>query len=279
MVLFPDCKINLGLHILRKRKDGYHDLETVFYPLPLFDILEIIEMPHGEKSSTLPFSMSGLQLDTQPGSNLCVKAYRLLKKDYPELPHVRMHLHKTIPSGAGLGGGSADAAFTLRLLNEKFRLGISREKLLAYALELGSDCPFFILDRPCYATGRGELLEPISLDLSAWKFVIVNPGIHVNTSNAFMKIQPAIPARSLKESILEPVEGWRDTIINDFEKPIFEQYPEIGAIRDRLYASGAVYAAMSGSGSTVFGMFEKDRPVSLEFPSDYFCRELISKTE
>ena len=277
MILFPNCKINLGLHILRKRNDGYHDLETVFYPLPLYEVLEVIEIDIHHRTSSLPFSMSGLAIRGTPSSNLCVKAYRMLKKDFPNLPHVMMHLHKTIPSGAGLGGGSADAAYTLKILNDKFQLGISRERLIRYALELGSDCPFFMLNKPCYATGRGEILEPLELDLSAFKIVIVNPGIHVNTSNAFMNIVPALPERSLKELILEPIATWKDLIHNDFETPIFKQHPELRNIKQQLYSAGALYAAMSGSGSTVFGFFEKDKEVDLSFPANYFYKTLISQ--
>ncbi len=161
MILFPNCKINLGLKILHKRTDGYHALETVFYPLPLNDALEVVTMSKQEFSPHIPFTMSGLDIEGHPGSNLCLKAYRLLKNDHPALPKVKMHLHKVIPSGAGLGGGSADAAFTLMLLNKKFRLGLTQEKLIEYALMLGSDCPFFIINKPCFAEGRGEQLQPL----------------------------------------------------------------------------------------------------------------------
>jgi 4-diphosphocytidyl-2-C-methyl-D-erythritol kinase len=274
VIVFPNCKINLGLHILRKRTDGYHDLETVFYPVPLRDALEIIEIRSNQRSATLPFTSTGLRIEGSFSSNLCVKAYRLLKKDFPLLPHIEMHLHKVIPSGAGLGGGSADAAFTLQMLNKMFNLGIAKDKMLKYANELGSDCAFFVINKPCYAAGKGEILEEIELDLSKWTIVIVNPAIHVDTGNAFMKIKPSVPAKSLKEIIAEPVEKWKYALQNDFEKVIFNEHPEIVEVKDELYSSGAVYASMSGSGSTVFGIFEKGKETTYCFPEDYFVKEI-----
>ncbi|MEI9943277.1 MAG: 4-(cytidine 5'-diphospho)-2-C-methyl-D-erythritol kinase [Chitinophagaceae bacterium] len=271
MIVFPNCKINLGLRILRKRGDSYHDLETIFYPLPFFDALEII--PAAEK--TITFTTSGLTTETG-ANNLCIKAYELLKKDFPGLPVAKIHLHKTIPSGAGLGGGSADAAFTLRLLNDKFTLGLSQDQLIKYALQLGSDCPFFIINKPCFATGRGEVLEETVVDLSSYNIVIVNPGIHISTANAFAGITPAVPAKSVKEIIQQPVETWEDELINDFETPVFTQYPEIQEIKQELYNKGAVYASLSGSGSTVYGIFKKGNPVQLAFPANYFVKQLLS---
>lgn len=271
MIVFPNCKINLGLRILRKRSDGYHDLETVFYPLPFYDILEAIPSP--EDDSELSFSTSGSPIAGN-GKNLCVKAYDLLKKYHPTLPVAKIHLHKAILSGAGLGGGSADGAFTLKLLNEKFGLQLTKNQLIDYALQLGSDCPFFIINKPAFAEGRGEILEPVQLDLSAYKFIIVNPAIHINTAKAFDGITPALPTKSLKEIIQQPIESWRHDLINDFENTIFPQYPEIGATKDKLYDSGAVYASMSGSGSTVYGIFKKDTVVDHRFASHYFLKEL-----
>lgn len=277
MIVFPNCKINLGLNILRKRSDGYHDLETIFYPLPLTDVLEILECKQPERTVPIPFTTSGLVIQGDAASNICVKAYRLLKKNIPALPFVQIHLHKVIPSGAGLGGGSADAAFALQLMNHKFGLNLSQKELIWYAAELGSDCPFFIINKPCFATGTGELLEEIALDLSAYKFVIVNPGIIIETGRAFLNINPAIPLKSVKEVITSPVERWKDELANDFEKPIFKKYPEIADIKDELYSNGAVYASMSGSGSTVYGVFQKDKIIKLSFPSHYFARELTGK--
>ena len=185
-----------------------------------------------------------------------------------------MHLHKSIPLGAGLGGGSADAAFTLQLLNEKFELNLTAQQLMEYAAELGSDCPFFILNKPCFATGRGELLEEINIDLTAYKFIIVNPGIHINTGDAFVKLKPAIPPQSIKNIITTPVKNWKNELFNDFEKVVFKQYREIADIKDTLYKAGATYASMSGSGSTVYAIFQKDKKITLPFPDHYFIKEL-----
>ncbi len=273
MIVFPNCKINLGLHILRKRADGYHDLETIFYPVRFTDILEIIP----DRTSTggsVQYTQTGLQFDGSTGDNLCVKAVRLLKKDFPDLPAVKLHLHKVIPTGAGLGGGSADAAFTLRLLNDYFKLEIPESRLLSYALQLGSDGPFFIANHPVYATGRGEILEPLQIDLSGYTLVLVNPGIHISTAKAFAGIRPALPEKSIKEIIAQPVSSWADELINDFEKPIFNAYPEIAYIKDELYRAGAVYASMSGSGSTVYGLFTDGKPLILNLSPDYFIKVL-----
>lgn len=272
MIVFPNCKINLGLNILRKRSDGYHDLETIFYPVPIHDSLEIIENRQPGKNTVPPFASSGLPINGNPASNLCVKAYRLLKRDFPALPAMHIHLHKVIPSGAGLGGGSADAAFALQLINKIGKLELSNEQLMEYAAELGSDCPFFILNQPCFASGRGEKLEPIELNLNAYRLVIVNPGIHVDTGRAFLDIRPEVPARSIKEIIKDPVERWKDELVNNFETVIFGKHREIVDIKDLLYTSGAVYASMSGSGSTVFGIFPKDKTPVFRFPDNYFVK-------
>ncbi len=272
MILFPNCKINLGLQILRRREDGFHDLDTVFYPLPLQDALEVIRNP--SPTTDIEFVGTGLTVQGVPSDNICVKAYRLLKTDFPDMPPVKMHLHKTIPMGAGLGGGSADGAFTLLLLNKKFNLGMTEETLIGYALQLGSDCPFFIKNIPCYATGRGEMMEPVTLDLSRYRFVVVNPGIHVNTGWAFSQLTPFADRASVREIIQLPAEEWRGKLINDFEEPVGRHYPEIAAIKERLYQQGAVYASMTGSGSTVFGIFLNSMKPSLSFASTYFVRTL-----
>lgn len=272
MISFPNCKINLGLHILRKRTDGFHDLETVFYPIPLQDALEVIHQPVDSKEA-VAFTTSGITVESD--SNICIKAYQLLQKDM-ELPPVQMHLHKAIPIGAGLGGGSADGAFTLMLLNKKFNLQLQEDQLIKYAAELGSDCPFFIKNHPCFATGRGEQLEEITVDLTAYKIVLVNPQIHINTGWAFSHLTPDSNRTSLKEVIQRPVENWKDRLTNDFEVPIFLQYPEIGHIKNTLYQQGAVFAAMTGSGSTVYGIFGKDVPLHLSFPAHYFLKEMIT---
>lgn len=270
MILFPNCKINLGLHILRKRSDGFHDLETVFYPVALQDALEVVH--HPSPLTDVEFSGSGLKVEGNLSDNSCVKAYHLLKQDFPQLPSVKMHLHKTIPMGAGLGGGSADGAFALILLNKKFNLGISEEKLLQYALQLGSDCPFFIRNTPCYATGRGEVMEEIKLDLSAYKFVLANPGIHVNTGWAFSQIRPSADRPLLKDLIYLPVKEWREKLTNDFEEPVSRHYPEIAAVKQTLYNGGAIFASMTGSGSTVYGLFPKEAEPSFSFPTHHFVK-------
>jgi 4-diphosphocytidyl-2-C-methyl-D-erythritol kinase len=270
MIVFPNCKINLGLHILRKRPDGFHDLETVFYPVALQDALEIIQNPSAVPEIQL--TTSGIQIDSTPEQNICFKAYHLLKKDFPHLPAIKMHLHKVIPSGAGLGGGSSDGAFTLALLNKKFNLGLKEEQLIDYALQLGSDCPFFIKNKPCFAISRGEKLEEIELDLSRYKIVLVNPGIHINTGWAFSKITPSDQRISLKEVIQKPIEQWKDFLSNDFEEIVFAEHPQVKEIKNKLYKEGATYASMSGSGSTVYGLFEKELSPFLDLPSEFFVK-------
>lgn len=269
MVLFPNCKINLGLHITSKRTDGYHDLETVFYPVALKDALEII--PSTETS----FQLSGLRIDGNFNDNLCIKAYELLKRDFPDLPSVSIYLYKAIPLGSGLGGGSADGAFMLLMLNKEFQLNVSEQQLINYALKLGSDCPFFIINKPCFATGRGENLFPVEVDLSAHKIVLVNPGVHVSTKKAFSNLKPAAPEKSTREIIAQPISTWKDELINDFEKNVFEEFPSIKEIKDNLYDSGAVYASMTGSGSTVYGIFHADAKMDVDFPENYFCKTLL----
>ena len=223
MIVFPNCKINLGLNIAGKRSDGYHNIETVFIPLNFKDVLEIIHA--NETGEPVQYSGSGLTVAGETENNLCVKAWHLLRKDFQQLPPIKLHLHKTIPAGAGLGGGSADGAFTLQLLNKKFNLGLSTEKLIDYALQLGSDCPFFIHNKSCYATGRGEIIELINVDLSAYKFLLVNPGVHINTGIAFSRLAPATPSISIKEIIQQPVITWKALLKNDFEEPVFNDHP------------------------------------------------------
>ena len=270
MLRFPNCKINLGLHILGKRADGFHNLETVFYPILFKDALELI--PAKNNSTEIAFTGTGLAVDGEIADNLCVKAYHLLKKDFPDLPVVKIHLHKTLPMGAGLGGGSADASFMLKLLNDKFKLNLSTPQLLNYALQLGSDCPFFIINKPCFATGRGEVLEEIKINLAAYKIILINPGIHVNTGWAFSNITPALPKKSIKEIVQQPVETWKTALKNDFEAPVFAAHPAVKAIKEDLYNQGAIYAAMSGSGSTLFGIFNQDVDTDSLKNGDYFIK-------
>ncbi len=270
MVAFPNCKINIGLCVTEKRADGFHNLETVFYPIQCKDAIEIIEDSASKKE--ISFSQTGTIIPGTMDDNICIKAYHLLKKDFPHLPNVKMHLHKAIPMGAGLGGGSADASFMLKLIDQKFNLGLSVDQLLNYALILGSDCPFFILNKPCFATGRGEKLEAISLTLSSYKIVLVNPGIHINTGWAFSKCSIKKNEQGLKDLLQLPVADWQQNIHNEFESPVFKAHPEIAAIKSTLIADGAIYASMSGTGSTVYGLFEKNSAPQLKFPSDYFLK-------
>lgn len=271
MVTFPNCKINIGLNIVGKRTDGYHNLETIFYPVQIKDAIEIID---SEFKNDISFTSTGKIVNAFDDDNLCVKAYRLLKNDFPQIPSIKMHLHKNIPMGAGLGGGSADASAVLLLLNKKFNLNISQKKLIDYALQLGSDCPFFIINKPCFASGRGEVLEEVNIDLSTYQIMVVNPNIHVNTSEAFASLNQDdfSPIDQLQNKIKEDITTWKNVIKNDFEKPIFEKYPELSNIKNILYENGAIYSAMSGSGSTVFGIFKKETPINIKFPAHYFCQ-------
>lgn len=266
MILFPNCKINLGLNVLQKRKDGYHNIETVFFPLPFYDILEAVT-----SDAKTTFTNTGIS-SGEAANNLCIKAYELLKKDYPQLPEVKLHLHKTIPVGAGLGGGSADAAFTLLLFNQKYQLAIPQQKLFEFALQLGSDCPFFLLNKPVLATGRGELMQEINLSLSGYRILIVNPGIHFSTKELFKEIRPTLPEKNISEIIQQPLETWKNDLVNDFEKIVFSKYPSLQKIKEKLYAHKAIYASMTGTGSTVFGIFNLDEKTDLAFEKGYFYK-------
>ena len=250
MICFPNAKINLGLTITDRRADGYHNLESVFYPIRLHDALELVE------SDELSFTSSGLAIPGNADSNLCVKAYHLLAADFT-LPPVHIHLHKHVPIGAGLGGGSSDAAFFLKLMNDKFELSLSVEQLETYAGRLGADCPFFIKNKPAFAKGIGDQLQEISLDLSAYYLVLVTPDVHISTAEAYRGVKPATPVYSLLESIQKPLSVWKNFIVNDFEKHLFEAYPQIRSLKSSLYEAGAMYATMTGSGSSVVGIFEK----------------------
>ena len=252
MIQFPNCKINLGLSILAKRADGYHELETVFYPIAVSDALEILP------AANLTMTQSGIAVPGDPAQNLCLKAYHLLKKDFPTLPAVQMYLHKNIPMGAGLGGGSSDGTAALMILNQQFTLGLNDQQLIAYASQLGSDCPFFVYNKACHATGRGEVLTPIQLDLSNYQFLLVHPGVHIATAWAFQQLNPHIKSESIQAIIEKPITDWKNYLINDFEAPVFKAEPKLSVIKDQLYQLGAIYASMSGSGSSLFGIFPKD---------------------
>ncbi|MBC8266482.1 MAG: 4-(cytidine 5'-diphospho)-2-C-methyl-D-erythritol kinase [Flavobacteriales bacterium] len=249
MILFPNAKINIGLDILNKREDGHHNISSVFYPvLSCSDILEITQQKY------FSFETSGIKIPK--GGNLCEKAFHLLRKDF-SFPNVAIHLHKQIPIGAGLGGGSANAAFTLKGLNELFELNISNKKLEEFALRLGADCPFFIENTPKYIEGIGEQMTNIDLDLGQLEIRLVNPKIHISTAEAYAGVNPQKPAAALSEFIKTPIENWKGKIKNDFEKSIFIKHPELQSIKQQLYKEGAIYASMSGSGSTIYGIFKK----------------------
>jgi 4-diphosphocytidyl-2-C-methyl-D-erythritol kinase len=256
MITYPNCKINLGLHIVERRSDNYHNIETVFYPIPLCDELEV------EKSNVFSFIQDGMELECDPNENLCVKAYKLLKTDFPEMCNVAMRLKKNIPFGAGLGGGSADAAFCLVMLNEVCQLGLNKDELQDYARKLGADCAFFINNIPVFATQKGDVFEPCAVNLEAYNLLIVKPPVFISTPQAYKGVKPQKPNCSLKEVVAQPVDTWRGKLVNDFESSIFVNFPEISHIKDMLYSSGAVYASMSGSGSAFFGIYSKGMEIN-----------------
>lgn len=262
MIVFPNAKINIGLQVLRKRTDNYHELETVFYPIKICDVLEIIEAPE------LSFHPSGTIIGGNVDGNICMKAYHILAKDF-DLPPIAIYLHKVIPIGAGLGGGSSDASFLIKALNDKFQLDLSVEKMQHYARQLGADCAFFIRNQPVFAEGIGDKFTDINLDLSTYHLVIVKPKIQVSTAEAYQLIDPDNNGKNLMQYIKSPVEDWKDTIINDFEAGIFKKFPEIREIKEEMYHLGALYASMSGSGSAVFGIF-REKPVFPEGTYDLF---------
>ena len=268
MVCFPNAKINIGLTVKGKRVDGFHNLETVFYPIPFQEVLEVLE--NTETEDEFDLTVSGNAIEGSIENNLCYKAYILLKKDFPQLPNVRVLLHKNIPTGAGLGGGSANGAFMLQLLNDKFDLQIPHSQLLEYALALGSDCPFFILNQPCLAEGRGELLQPIKLNLSHFSIIIINPGIHIHTGTAFKELKPTPEKSNIQNAIQMPIEMWKEHIFNDFESGIFNKYPTIEKIKHQLYKEGALFASMTGTGSSVFGIFNEKKQI--DFSENYFLK-------
>mgnify|MGYP000913100928 CR=1 FL=1 len=263
MIVFPNAKINIGLHIVRKRDDGYHDIETGFYPLPFTDALEFV------KSDSFSFSQSGTALNIPNEQNLCVKALQLLKNKFPQLPALHIHLHKAIPAGAGLAGGSSDAGFLLKALNEHFKLEISSEELSQLALQLGSDCPFFLYNKPAFAKGRGELLQPLPISLEGYNILLINPGIHISTAWAFAQLKLTEKPSLLEQQLQEPISEWKNKIINDFEVPVFENFSEIADLKDWMYQKGATYASLSGTGSTVYGLFKEALPDTSGLPAAY----------
>ena len=275
MLTRPIAKINLGLNVVEKRPDGYHNLETVFYPVQIEDALEVYPMaPEFPSEYDCDLKVTNITIDGDEQRNLVVRAYNLLKADFPTLPRIHVHLYKGIPTQAGMGGGSSDCGFMITLLNQMFNLGLTDQQMIDYAARLGADCAFFILNRPCYAEGIGEKLQPIDLDLKGWYLSLVRPDIPVSTREAFALIKPHHPEVNCREVVKQPVESWRGALVNDFEGSVFAVHPELGAVKDRLYELGATYAAMSGSGSTLFALSRQ--PLNLdEFNSEGTFRKTI----
>ncbi len=266
MICFPNAKINLGLHVVEKRADGYHNIETIFYPIPLRDALEIVP------ASDFSFTHVGLPLDSKPNDNLVIKALDLFRKKY-DVPPLDVFLKKAIPFGAGLGGGSADSAFMLKMLNAYTSRNLSDEELEQMSVEIGADCPFFIQNRPVVASGIGNIFESIELSLKGYTLCIFKPNVFVSTKDAYSFVKPATPSIPLKEIIQLPVKAWKQLLKNDFEPGVFQKYPVIAEIKDYLYERKSVYAAMSGSGSAVFGLFEED--VDLSFPDSFIWKGVL----
>jgi 4-diphosphocytidyl-2-C-methyl-D-erythritol kinase len=263
MVGFPNAKINLGLYVTSKRSDGYHDLVSCFYPVDWKEALEIIP------SSSFSFSSSGMNVPGDSVSNLVVKAYELMKKKY-NVPSSSIHLHKAIPMGAGLGGGSADAAFTLTLLNQLYQLSLTTEELIDLSAQLGSDCAFFIYNSPCIATSRGEVLHPVSFSLKGYEILLIHPGIHISTQQAYAGVTPKPIDFDLEQLLKETPASWKNKLHNQFEEHLFVQFPEVARIKQKLYDSGAEYASMSGSGSAVYGIFRNGHSFQdMEWPENY----------
>lgn len=275
MVTYPNAKINIGLNVIEKRKDGYHNLETVFYPIPLMDALEI------SIDESLPepcnLKVSGEILSGRPEDNLVVKTFHMMKSLFPQQINkpVLVHLHKHIPTGAGLGGGSSDAAFMAKSVNQKFELNLTNEELKSIVAEIGADCPFFIENKPVFAEGVGDVFSKMQLSLAGKTIVLVKPDIFVSTRDAYSMVSPTQPESHLPELLKQPIGRWKDTIVNDFEVSVFRKYPEVAAIKDRLYDQGALYASMSGSGSAVYGIFDNQLEYVDEIFAGYFCRQRV----
>lgn len=281
MITFPCAKINLGLNVVAKRQDGYHDLETVFYPIPVTDALEVHRMHQDfPLKENYDICITGAEVAGTPADNLVVKAYNLIAEHY-DIPRVHIHLYKGIPMQAGLGGGSSDAAYMIRLLDEYFKLNMGNREMERYAAKLGADCAFFITAEPAYATGIGDELQPIGSEddcknyLEDYWIALVKPSVAVSTKEAYSGITPRKTKKSCREIVLQPIETWRDELRNDFEESIFPKYPVLSDIKNKLYDLGALYAAMSGSGSTIYGIY-KNKPENI---SDLFpdCQTFVVK--
>ena len=288
MICHPNAKINLGLNVTERRPDGYHNLETVFYPIPVCDTLQVetdANIPPAifpdrcnvqvEKTPDYTLSTTGIAIGCPPEKNLLIKALRALKQDF-NLPRLYIYMYKHIPSGAGLGGGSSDAAFMMKTLNAMFSLGLSDDELERRVAFLGADCAFFVRNLPVFATGIGNIFRPLELSLAGWHLVLVKPDIFVSTKEAYAGIRPHRPAVPVTDIVRRPVEEWRGLLDNDFEEGIFALHPAIAGIKEQLYARGAAYAAMSGSGSSVFGLFRQmqdEAELQALFPG-CFCRQM-----
>ena len=274
MITHPIAKINLGLNVVERRPDGYHNLKTVFYPVPISDELEV-NPNEGSAEYDCELTLEGIAIEGDVQKNLIVKAYQLLKQDFPQMPRVCARLKKGIPTQAGMGGGSSDGAYMLVMLQELFQLGLTKEQLCGYAARLGADCAFFIDPQPQYAEGIGEQLSPVALSLKGWHIGIVRPAIPVSTKEAYSLITPKRPVLNCRDVISQPVEKWRNLLVNDFEEGIFKLHPELGHVKQQLYELGAVYAAMSGSGSALFGLFHEPVKLTSLFPDTFtYCTQL-----
>ena len=272
MLVYPNAKINLGLNIVEKRPDGYHNLETIFYPIGLSDALEIV-FPTATDEPYI-WQSSGLEVDCPPEKNLCIKALLALcteaKNRGKNVPTVGLHLHKVVPTGAGLGGGSADAAFVIRYVNELLNLGFTNSELERISATIGADCPFFIQNRPQFATGIGDILSPIEVKLAGYWLMLVKPPVSVPTKIAYSKVRPQKPQFSIPEIIDKPITEWKNMLFNDFEESVFSEYPIVGQLKQKMYDNGAIYASMSGSGSSVYGIFFNEPNVNENFTHDFF---------
>lgn len=268
MLVFPNCKINLGLNVIHKRSDGFHDIESVFYPVPWCDILEIVP------SETDNFFFDGIKINCTETENLCFKAYQLLKNQY-NIPNINLYLYKNVPFGAGLGGGSSDGAYTILALNTLFSLNIDENTLTNLTSKLGSDCAFFIQNKACYVCETGSHLTPLPFNLKGYYLVIIKPDISIPTKDAYNMLTPKMPEIPLSDIIKLPVYEWKNLLINDFEEPIFRKFPEISFIKKRLYSRGAVYASMTGSGSAVYGIFEVHTDIIDDFQNCIYWKGFL----
>lgn len=266
MLVFPNAKLNLGLYVTERRPDGFHNLESVFLPLPWTDALELLPAAAGHATG---LTLTGRPIPGDPATNLCVRAYELLQADFPQLPPVQLYLHKIVPIGAGLGGGSADAAFALKAANDLFSLSLSAEALESYARRLGSDCAFFIQNKPVLALGKGDVFEEIHLSLTGTACLVVYPNLHIGTAQAYARIVPQRPAYPLREALAQPLETWRHTVSNDFEAALTPVYPVLADIKQQLYAAGAAYVSLSGSGSAIYALWPTNELPVLPWPAEY----------